>query len=258
MQLLQNHAMGTWKLPAKWQIVATANPDNGNYSVTAMDEAMLTRLLHLTLVFDAKVWAAWATSRGVDPRGVAFVLPYPETISGRRTTPRTLTHFFEKIAPIKNLRDNLSLVSGLGMACLDESTVSAFVAFINDELTLMPDPTEILHAGTPAQKEAWKQKLSDLAKGRNGMLRVDRLSVVLTRVFLYLARPGFAPDDTVAQNFIALFQLDFIPKDLGIGQYPSLAATAVDGLKALLNREDVTFALSSQLFDDLLSLRRVG
>ena len=50
--------LSSWSIPRKWQILATANPDNGAYSVTPMDDAMLTRMLHVTLTFDAKAWAA--------------------------------------------------------------------------------------------------------------------------------------------------------------------------------------------------------
>ena len=34
MQLLQNFELVSWSLPPKWQIVLTANPDGGDYSVT--------------------------------------------------------------------------------------------------------------------------------------------------------------------------------------------------------------------------------
>ena len=68
MQLLQNFELFSWTLPPKWQIVATANPEGGDYSVTPMDDAMLTRLVHLTMVFDPKTWAQWAESAGVDSR----------------------------------------------------------------------------------------------------------------------------------------------------------------------------------------------
>ena len=50
MQLLQEFEMFAWALPPKWQIVATANPEGGDYSVTPMDDAMITRLLHITMV----------------------------------------------------------------------------------------------------------------------------------------------------------------------------------------------------------------
>ncbi len=77
------------KLPSKWQIVTTANPDNGDYSVTPMDDAMLARMLHITLNFDAKIWAEWAQATVINPRGIDFVLTYPEAVTGKRTTPRS-------------------------------------------------------------------------------------------------------------------------------------------------------------------------
>ena len=90
MQLLQDYRLVSWALPPCWQIVLTANPDDGDYSVTRMDEALLTRLLHVTLEFDAASWAAWARRRGIDRRGIQFVLTFPEAVTGRRTTPRSL------------------------------------------------------------------------------------------------------------------------------------------------------------------------
>jgi MoxR-like ATPase len=89
MQLLQNFEMFSWTLPNKWQIVCTANPEDSDYSVTPMDDAMLTRMLHVSLRFDVRAWAAWALRHGVDSRGVDFVLTYPELVSGQRTTPRS-------------------------------------------------------------------------------------------------------------------------------------------------------------------------
>ena len=97
MQLLQNYELTSWTLPASWDIVLTTNPDDGNYSVTPMDDAMLTRMRHITLTFDAKVWAKWATQNHIDARGINFVLTYPELITGQRTTPRSLVQFFESI-----------------------------------------------------------------------------------------------------------------------------------------------------------------
>jgi MoxR-like ATPase len=84
MQLLQNFELVSWKMPAQWHIILTANPDGGDYSVTPMDFAMLTRMMHITLTFDVKRWAFWAEQNGVDPRGISFVLTYPEMVTGER------------------------------------------------------------------------------------------------------------------------------------------------------------------------------
>ena len=87
MQLLSEFRLSSWALPSSWQIVATANPEGGEYSVTPMDDAIRSRMMHVTLAFDAAAWAAWAGRNGIDERGIDFVLAYPEIVSGRRTTP---------------------------------------------------------------------------------------------------------------------------------------------------------------------------
>ena len=67
---------------------------------------MLTRMLHMTMIFDVKSWAKWAMNSGVDPRGIAFVLTYPEVITGERTTPRTLTQFLIRSLVLMTSRMN--------------------------------------------------------------------------------------------------------------------------------------------------------
>ncbi|HIN85841.1 MAG TPA: ATPase, partial [Myxococcales bacterium] len=114
--------------------MATCNPEGGDYSVTPMDDAMITRMMHVTMVFDAKVWGKWATQNEVDERGIDFVLTYPETVTGKRTTPRTLTQFFRQTKGIKDLKEDEELVRVLGESALDSSTVTAFISFIRDGL----------------------------------------------------------------------------------------------------------------------------
>ena len=125
MQLLQNFEMFSWKLPELWQVVCTANPEGGDYSVTPLDDAMLTRMLHTTLVFDVKAWATWANRNHVDPRGISFALTYPEVITGKRTTPRSLTQFFAQIAEIPDLRKEADLTSPI--LKIDEPALAATV-----------------------------------------------------------------------------------------------------------------------------------
>ena len=75
--------------------------------MTPMDDAMLTRMLHLTMVFDVNAWDCWAVNNDLDPRGSAFVLTYPEVVTGKRTTARSLTQFFAEIESIEDLKRNV-------------------------------------------------------------------------------------------------------------------------------------------------------
>jgi MoxR-like ATPase len=230
MQLLQNFELFSWSLPADWQIVATANPEGGDYSVTPMDDAMLTRMLHLSLVFDVKAWAAWALARGVDPRGVDFVLTYPESVQGARTTPRTLTQFFEQIGAIPDLKAEIEIVSILAMSSLDDTTTALFLSFVQDNLAQLVSPEEILEADP---FKAVAKKIDALAAGAGDAKRVDRLATVCTRLYLHLAAPGFAPAKHHRENVVQFLLLDALPNDLRFSLHRDL--TSVGGaVKELL------------------------
>ncbi len=210
MQLMLNFELVSWKLPAKWQVVLTANPDGGDYSVTPMDAAMLTRLMHITMIFDVKRWAAWAERNKVDPRGINFVLTYPEMIKGDRTTPRTLVQFFESIVGIEDLQENLGLVKMLGDACLDSATVTAFIGYVGNRLSKLPSPQAIL-ASTDFEEEI-KAPLQKIVVGETK--RVDILSVVTTRLFNHLLVNDVTLENEAKENVIQFLLMDFFPNDL--------------------------------------------
>jgi MoxR-like ATPase len=211
MQLVQEFEMFSWTLPRKWQIVCTANPEGGDYSVTPMDPAMLTRMLHLTMIFDVKSWARWAMNAGVDPRGIAFVLTYPEVITGERTTPRTLTQFFDQIANIDDLKSELELVNVLARSALDDITATTFLAFVNDGVTQLIEPSNILDA---KDFKPIAKRISDLSKGEGGAKRVDRLSTICTRLYLHLSAAGYKSETHHAENLVTFLLLEDLPNDL--------------------------------------------
>ncbi len=240
MQLLQNFEMFSWQLPEQWQIVATANPEGGDYSVTPMDDAMLTRMLHLTMVFDAKAWAYWASRAGVDPRGISFVLNYPETVTGKRTTPRTLTQFFQQLSNIADLKAEAELVAVLANSSLDDTTVGAFLSFVNDELTELISPEEILNAKSypPIGK-----RLVKLSKSKSGSHRIDRLSAICTRLFLHITLDGYKPTKKHKDNLIAFLSDDVLPNDLRMAMVMEIQKHAGDKVVELLRDKRLAFLL---------------
>ena len=219
MQLLQEFEMFAWALPNKWQIVATANPEGGDYSVTPMDDAMLTRMLHVTMVFDVKAWAAWAVTSGVDPRGIDFVLTYPETITGKRTTARTITQFFAQIQGIEDLKSELDLVSTIAAGALDDVTVATFLSFVNDNLQKLIQPEDILDA---ADFKPIAARLSELAQGAGDAKRIDRLATICTRLYLHIAREDYQPGERHQENLVAFMLHEDLPNDLRYTIYKDL------------------------------------
>ncbi|MCP4521491.1 MAG: AAA domain-containing protein [Cytophagales bacterium] len=211
MQLLQNFELVSWKLPKGWQMVLTANPDGGDYSVTPMDGAMLTRMLHVTMEFDVKQWALWAEQNGVDERGINFVLTYPELVTGERTTPRSLVQFFETLKPIKNLEENLGLVAMLAHSCFERETVTAFMTFIQNNLSKLISPEEILNA-KKFELEVQAQVKGLVQKGDTK--RVDILSVLCTRVVNYIKTNDIKLKADQVKNVKQFIKMDLLPNDM--------------------------------------------
>ena len=221
MQLLQEFEMFSWKLPPKWQIVCTANPEGGDYSVSTMDDAMLTRMLHLTMVFDLKAWSRWASASGVDPRGIAFVLTYPEVITGKRTTPRTLAQFFDQVGGIADLKQNIELVRVLAESSLDSITATTFLAFVNDDLEQLIHPEDILDSKDFKQVA---KRLAQLAKGPGSAKRVDRIATICTRLYLLLVDPKYQQKPEHADNLTSFLMHEDIPNDLRFSLHRDLIA----------------------------------
>jgi len=221
MQLLQNYELISWKLPKKWQIVLTANPDGGDYSVTPMDDAMLTRMMHVTMDFDVKEWAKWAEENGVDQRGINFVLTYPEMVTGERTTPRTLVQFFQSIANIEDLTQELGLIQMLADSCLDSNTVASFMAFINNNLSKLITPAQIIDTKN-FQKEVFEHLKGIVMKGT---LRVDILATLCTRLVNYLVINDIKPDKDQLNNIKEFIKIDFIPNDIRLSMAQDLVSS---------------------------------
>jgi len=227
MQLLQNFEMFSWSRPKKWQIVATANPDSGEYSVTPMDDAMLTRMMHLTLNFDAQSWAEWAVNTGIDSRGIDFVLTYPEAITGKRTTPRSLEQFFNQIKYIQDLNASIDLVTVIASGCLDEETVGSFIAFIKNSLSKLPKPLEILNAEKPSDII---HLIKNMAEDKSGVKRIDLISTFCTRLEMELRNPKFEPTENSGKNLIEFILCDLIPGDLRFSLHRDLSVISNLGL----------------------------
>jgi extradiol dioxygenase family protein len=235
MQLLQNYELASWKLPPDWHIILTANPDGGDYSVTPLDDAMLTRMRHITMEFDVKEWAKWAEKKGVDPRGIHFVLTQKKLFIGNRTTPRTLVHFFESIENIKNLKKNKKLVQLLADASLDRETVTAFLSFIDEISDELPSPDTILN--TPDFQNNIYTPLRLAVVGDN--IRNDILSAVSTRLLNHIEQSKATLSEDQLNNVGAFLKMDFFPADLRFSVAQDIASSTKDQLKNMLADPDL-------------------
>ncbi len=233
MQLLQRHETMSWALPRGWQLAATANPDGGDYAVTSLDPAMLTRLVHATLVFDAKAWASWAHGAGVDPRGVGFVLAHPELVGSERTTPRSLVQLFRLLAPIQDWRADEHLTVALAEACLDREAAAAFLAYLRASGPPLPTVAEIL-AAEDVEREILP-RLEALVTGSEKQL--DAVLVLCQRLAAASAGVRGARAPQAQRNLRALLLAPFLPPDLRLVFARELASASALGKRLMADAE---------------------
>lgn len=236
MQLFQTGGMVSWRLPPGWQVVATANPEGGAYSVTPMDDALLTRLLHVTLELDVADWVAWARRTGLDPRGVAFVEQVPEAVTGRRTTPRSLTQLFEALVDVPDLRAEETLVRTLAASSLDEVTVAAFLAHLRGRGTELPTAAQLLDA---PDDTALSSMLAPLLEPPDGPVRLDQVGTLCERLVAHLLQPGYVPAPRHGDNIEAFLLHPALPGDLRVGLHRRVMAGKQAAAKALLRRKAI-------------------
>jgi hypothetical protein len=234
MGLLQTGGLVSWRLPPGWRIVATANPEGGDYSVTPMDPALVDRMLHFTLAFEARAWARWATSAGVDPRGIAFVTMFPELVTGDRTTPRALVRFFEALVDVRDLRGEEALVRTLAASTLDDVTVAAFLAFARGTEVDSLGPLDVLDA---PDGDTLRQRLLPLF-GEGGELRLDRVGTLCERLAVHLLRDDYAAGPRHGENLEQFLLHPGLPGDLRMGFHRRVSAGNA-AAKGLLRRKAI-------------------
>ena len=200
MQLEQDYKTISWSIPHGWTIIYTGNPDNNQYMVQSQDIAQLTRQKHVTFKDDIREWATWATAHKVDPRGINFLLAYPEMMRGTRTNPRTLTEFFRSIEKYPDLENNKREILIAGGSLLDDITVETFVTFISRNIKVF-EPEEVLTNSAKVIKAM--DKLMNEVNKETGRVeaRIDVLSITIDRVAAYLNVPGYEPTPTHIENF---------------------------------------------------------
>lgn len=143
MELVDRQEYISWKMPADWHIILTANPENTDYLVNTIDNAQRTRFISVNLKHDVEVWARWAEKQGIDGRCINFLLLHPELIT-EKTNPRSITTFFNAISSLEDFSKSLSLIQMIGEGSVGPEFSTFFTLFINNRLDKLITPKEIL------------------------------------------------------------------------------------------------------------------
>jgi len=154
MQLIQDGTYVSWKLPKHTTIVLSTNPDNGAYSVSAMDAAQRSRFINFPVKFSIDNWSQWAENKEIDGRVINFAISYSHELfeSEKQLStinPRSYTMFGNAISGIKNWQnsDSLALILNISKGCFndpDNIVGSLFTTFIANNLDQLIAPKDML------------------------------------------------------------------------------------------------------------------
>lgn len=190
MELIDRGQYISWSLPKNSTIIMSSNPDNGDYSVSSLDNAQKTRYVSIDIEFDIKIWAKWAEENQLDSRLINFSLTYPEIFkheNGVQTVnARSFETFANTISGFKKFEDRNTLANILNIAagCFtgkNNIVGELFTIFIANNLDKLVTPEELLTM-------KWDKLVSELDKYlyNEDQYRADIASTLSTRFLNYI------------------------------------------------------------------------
>ena len=154
MELLDKREFTGWNLPKFCQVVLSTNPDNGEYNVSSLDGAQLTRSLNVSLEWDVQSWSEWSEQNKRDERSINFVNLFPELFEQKKQdglvavnniTPRVMDKFFDITETIEDFNSKLEYISHLAYSTVGETFLNLFLKFIHQKLDKLPSIKKIIH-----------------------------------------------------------------------------------------------------------------
>jgi hypothetical protein len=195
MELIDRQQYISWDLPKDWHIILTANPDNGEYLVSSIDNAQKTRFISVHLKYDVECWAKWAEENHIDGRCINFMLLHPELVT-TEVNSRSVSMFFNSISSIKSFDNSLPLIQMIGEGSVGPEFSSMFTMFINNKLDKMISPQNIME-----QDEKYVLNTLKSIIGKDKEYRADLASTLSTRIVNYL--DIFSKSNPIEKSFIS-------------------------------------------------------
>ena len=192
MEIINTARYISWKLPKYTSIVLSSNPDDGQFSVTSLDNAQKTRFINFNLKLNIEDWAKWAEEAEIDGRAINFELLYGDEIFKKHNNvqtvnPRSYTTFCKAISGLKdwNKPETLALILQISKGCFlndkDNIIGNLFTTFIANKLDRLIQPKDMIELKWDTLEPKMKNCVYD-----NGQFRPEIASVLTIRFMNYV------------------------------------------------------------------------
>lgn len=213
-ELIYKQEMWSFKLPPKTTVILTNNPDNGDYNVNSIDEALESRKVNFFVRFDVNSWAEWAELYGVDSRAINFLLFYSDELMDPKGThthimnARSYTMFSDIISGINDWEnpESLGMILQIASGCFndkDNIVGRLFSNFIANKLDKLISPEDILFQDWDVVKRRIKKCVYNDKQWRADIAGVLHIRL-LNKIHNYFNQPNAKTD--IVENRL----LDFI------------------------------------------------
>ena len=218
MEIINTASYISWKLPKYTSIVLSSNPDDGQFSVTSLDNAQKTRFINFNVKFNIEDWAKWAEKAEIDGRAINFELYYGNEIFKKynniqTVNPRSYTTFCKAISGLKdwNNPETLALSLQISKGCFlndnDNIIGNLFTSFIANKLDKLIQPKEMIELTWETLKPKMKDCVYD-----NGKFRPDIASILTIRFMNYVLHL-FSIKGAIKENIVYDRILDIVNND---------------------------------------------
>ena len=181
-QIVLDYQLNGFKLHPETRVFAAINPDSGNYSVNAMDDALLDRFAVIELEPTFEDWYTWATDpEGGDllPSVAHFVKANPDFLDppanadpGRVYPSRRSWELLDRglrHANLENCTDDNTLLFSMAVSRVGVEAAVAFQAFVK-QLEADPEADEILNK--------WNKKM----QARIERMGVEKYNIITDKI----------------------------------------------------------------------------
>ena len=218
MEIINTASYISWKLPKYTSIVLSSNPDDGQFSVTSLDNAQKTRFINFNVKFNIEDWAKWAEEAEIDGRAINFELYYGNEIFKKHNNiqivnPRSYTTFCKAISGLKNWDnpDTLALILQISKGCFlndkDNIIGNLFTTFMANKLDRLIQPKDMIELKWDTLEPKMRHCVYD-----NGNFRPEIASVLTIRFMNYvlplLATKGATKESVVYDRILEIVNND--------------------------------------------------
>lgn len=218
MEIINTASYISWKLPKYTSIVLSSNPDDGQFSVTSLDNAQKTRFINFNVKFNIEDWAKWAEEAEIDGRAINFELLYGDEIfkkynNVQTVNPRSYTTFCKAISGLKNWDnpDTLALILQISKGCFlndkDNIIGNLFTTFIANKLDRLIQPKDMIELKWDTLEPKMKNCVYD-----NGNFRPEIASILTIRFMNYVLHL-FGTKGAIKENVVYDRILEIVNND---------------------------------------------